>query len=162
MSTHRISPGAGWVDPAELPKGAGGRPLCRHCGTEVPKGRRTFCGDACVDRWRVKTDPAYLRSLVGKRDRGRCAVCGLSCREMEKALRLLRQVLSRLGQSRVYGSVRKAMKVKNRHSLWDADHIRAVAEGGGECGLDNMQTLCVWCHREKTAAMRRPSEASPA
>jgi hypothetical protein len=52
--------------------------------------------------------------------------------------------------------------VKKRHSLWDADHIRAVVDGGGECGLDNMQTLCVWCHREKTASARRPSEASPA
>jgi hypothetical protein len=110
----------------------------------------------------MKTDPAYLRSLVWKRDKGRCAVCGLSCKEVEKALGVLRKVLSRLGQSRVYGSVRKAMKMKNRHSLWDADHIRAVADGGGECGLDNMQTLCVWCHREKTAAMRRTSEASPA
>jgi hypothetical protein len=115
-----------------------------------------------VDAWRVKTDPAYLRNLVWKRDRGRCAVCGLRCRDLEKSLTLLRQVLSRLGQARVYGSVRKALKVKSRHSLWDADHIRAVADGGGECGLDNMQTLCVWCHREKTAEGRRPSEASPA
>jgi hypothetical protein len=155
MSTHRISPGAGWVDPADLPKGSGGRCLCRQCGTEVPKGRRTFCGDACVESWRVRTDPAFLRNLVWKRDRGRCAVCGLSCKNLEKSLAQVRQVLARLGHSRVYGSLRKALGVKNRHTLWDADHVRAVVEGGGECGLENMQTLCLWCHREKTAAMRR-------
>ncbi len=37
---------------------------------------------------------------------------------------------------------------------WDADHIRPVAEGGGVCGLDNLQTLCLACHRQKTAAQR--------
>lgn len=155
MSTHRTSPGAGWVDPAELPKGSGGRCLCRQCGKEVPKGRRTFCGDACVEAWRVRTDPAFLRKLVWNRDRGRCAACGMSCKDLEKGLSLVRTVLSRVGHSRVYGSLRKSLGVKNRHTLWDADHIRAVVDGGGECGLENMQTLCVWCHREKTAAMRR-------
>jgi hypothetical protein len=110
-----------------------------------------------VEAWRIKTDPAFLRTLVGKRDRGRCSSCGLRCRDLEKSLKLLRQVLARLGQSRVYGSLRKALKVKNRHSLWDADHIRPVVEGGGECGLENMQTLCLWCHRDKTAAGRRAS-----
>lgn len=32
--------------------------------------------------------------------------------------------------------------------LWEADHIVPVAEGGGLCGLENMRTLCVLCHRE--------------
>lgn len=155
MSTHRISPEAGRIDPATLPRGPEGRGLCRHCGKEVPRRRRTFCGDSCVEEWRLKTDPSFLRHRVGKRDRGRCARCGLRCRDLEKSLALLRQVLSRLGQSKVYGDLRKALKVRSRHSLWDADHIRPVAEGGGECGLDNMQTLCLWCHRDKTALMRR-------
>jgi 5-methylcytosine-specific restriction endonuclease McrA len=106
----------------------------------------------------LKTDPSFLRNRVWKRDKGRCARCGLRCRDLEKSLVLLHQVLTRLGQSKVYGDIRKAMKVRSRHSLWDADHIRAVVEGGGECGLDNMQTLCLWCHRDKTTAMRRPAE----
>ena len=33
-----------------------------------------------------------------------------------------------------------------RRSLWDADHIVPVAQGGGECGLENMRTLCLKCH----------------
>ena len=151
MSTHRIHPDAGWVDPADLPRGPGGRCLCRLCGKEVPPRRRTFCGDDCVERWRLKTDPSFLRSRVWKRDKGRCARCGLRCRDLEKGISLLREVLARQGKSRVYGEIRKALKIRFRHSLWDADHIRAVADGGGECGLENMQTLCLWCHREKTA-----------
>jgi 5-methylcytosine-specific restriction endonuclease McrA len=38
-------------------------------------------------------------------------------------------------------------------SLWEADHIMPVVEGGGGCGLDNIRTLCVPCHRRETAAL---------
>ena len=155
MSTHRISPDAGWADLDALPRGPGGRRLCRQCGQEVPPRRRTFCGDACVEQWKLKTDLSFLRSRVWKRDKGRCAQCGMKCKDLEKGLELLRKVLAREGLAVVYGSLRKALKIQSRHTLWDADHIRAVVDGGGECGLDNMQTLCFWCHRDKTAAMRR-------
>jgi hypothetical protein len=29
-----------------------------------------------------------------------------------------------------------------------------VAEGGGQCDLDNIRTLCLLCHREATAQLR--------
>tara|TARA_R110000803_G_scaffold209965_2_gene280559 strand:- start:14943 stop:15680 length:738 start_codon:yes stop_codon:yes gene_type:complete len=38
-----------------------------------------------------------------------------------------------------------------RSSFWDMDHIKPVAAGGGGCGLDNLQTLCQPCHKNKTA-----------
>ena len=41
-----------------------------------------------------------------------------------------------------------------RKSLWDADHILPVTEGGGECDLDNIRTLCLRCHRAATAQLR--------
>lgn len=154
MSMHRIHPEAGWVDPSLLPRGPEGRGLCRQCGREVPRKRRTFCGDACVEAWRLKSDPSFLRSRVWKRDKGRCARCGLRTRDLERAIALLRQVLQRTGHPRVYGTIRQALKIQSRSSLWDADHIRPVVQDGGGCGLENMQTLCLWCHREKTSSMR--------
>jgi 5-methylcytosine-specific restriction endonuclease McrA len=45
--------------------------------------------------------------------------------------------------------------ITSRRSLWDADHILPVAEGGGQCDLDNLRTLCVPCHREATAQLRQ-------
>jgi 5-methylcytosine-specific restriction endonuclease McrA len=42
----------------------------------------------------------------------------------------------------------------SRKSLWDADHAVPVAEGGGQCDLSNMRTLCLQCHRAATAALR--------
>ncbi len=40
-------------------------------------------------------------------------------------------------------------------NAWHADHIVMVAEGGGECGMDNARTLCVLCHASVTAEQAR-------
>jgi hypothetical protein len=69
----------GWADRESLPKGPNGRNLCRWCNLEVPKGRLTFCSDWCVEEWRLRTDPGYLREKVLQRDRGICARCGVDC-----------------------------------------------------------------------------------
>lgn len=45
-------------------------------------------------------------------------------------------------------------------ALWHADHVVGVFEGGGSTGLENMQTLCLWCHRDKTAEQARKRAAS--
>ena len=45
-------------------------------------------------------------------------------------------------------------------SLWEADHITPVVEGGGECDLSNLRTLCLRCHRMATLGLRlRRAEA---
>jgi 5-methylcytosine-specific restriction endonuclease McrA len=38
---------------------------------------------------------------------------------------------------------------------WDADHIVPVIEGGGECGLSNLRTLCRDCHKRVTAELAK-------
>lgn len=40
-------------------------------------------------------------------------------------------------------------------TLWEADHIVPVVEGGGGTGLDNLRTLCWWCHKTETAKLAR-------
>lgn len=138
----------GWVKPRELPKGPDGRNLCRWCNLEVPKGRRTFCSPYCVEQWRLRTSPGYLRERTFERDRGVCALCGI---DTEAALHKLKRSRGRNRQAllAIWG-----LKRLWRRSLWDADHVVPVAEGGGECDLDNIRTLCLNCHREATAALR--------
>lgn len=46
---------------------------------------------------------------------------------------------------------------RRRQRFWDADHIQPVDEGGGTCGLDNYQTLCLLCHKKKTAEQKQRS-----
>ncbi len=137
----------GRADPAALPKGPNGRTLCRWCGLEVPPRRLTFCSDFCVNEWRLRTGPGYVREKVFERDRGVCALCGLDTVAEAAHLKRLRGA-ARLARYRDWGLTPGA-----RRTLWDADHILPVSEGGGECDLDNLRTLCLKCHREVTAAL---------
>ncbi len=34
--------------------------------------------------------------------------------------------------------------------FWNMDHVFAVSDGGGSCGLDNLRTLCTCCHSKVT------------
>jgi len=37
--------------------------------------------------------------------------------------------------------------------FWQADHIVPVCEGGGECDLTNLRTLCTMCHEKETSGL---------
>jgi hypothetical protein len=142
MSKERTRKDAGWVNPKALPKGPNGRPLCRWCGTEVQPPRFTFCNDDCVHEWKLRSDPGYARNCVFRRDRGVCATCGVKTLKDREFLA-------------TYMSLPKPPR-----SPWQMDHILPVVEGGGECGLDNLRTLCYICHQRVTAelAKRRAEE----
>jgi 5-methylcytosine-specific restriction enzyme A len=192
-STKRLPDDRGWANQSRLPRGPGGRVLCRRCGKEVPPGRRTFCGDQCVHEWKLTTDPGYQREFVFRRDRGVCADCGLDTEELRRWRRYgfviveqycwpperqkirvwekpgfnyregtdddvrfyvsvdaetRTQVISFLRLSDRYMRGRESVPTS---SLWDADHIVPVVEGGGGCDLSNLRTLCLVCHRKATA-----------
>lgn len=149
-STSRTRKG-GSVDSRQLPKGPNGRSLCRWCSGEVPVGRRTFCSQGCVHEWRLRTDSGYLREQVFERDKGVCANCGTDTEAMRKELRKL-DYRARRNSLTAWG-----MTERTRRSFWEADHILPVALGGGQCDLSNMRTLCLKCHRQVTALLRRKS-----
>jgi 5-methylcytosine-specific restriction enzyme A len=155
MSTSRTMPG-GFADRTTLERGQNGRALCRWCNLEVPPRRFTFCSDWCVHEWRLRTDSGYLREQVFARDQGICAICGVDCRgayfDLKRARGTQRQkLLARWGLKRI-----------NRRTLWDADHIVPVVEGGGECDLENIRSLCLICHRRQTSELRvRLAAAGP-
>ena len=136
---------------SSLAKGPNGLSLCRWCDFEImARRRRTFCSDYCVHQWRLRTDPGYLRDQVLARDRGICVTCGIDTIAAYNALKRAR------GPARIAGLRLYGMKsITTRRSLWDADHILPVAEGGGQCDLDNLRTLCLLCHREATAQLRQ-------
>src|ERR1700678_1439773 len=147
MSTSRMMPG-GWVNRKNIPRGANGRGLCRWCSIEVPPRRFTFCSDYCVHEWKLRSQPGYLREQILKRDRGICAHCGLDAIREQSKLKRAR------GSSRLALMQHWGLNRRIRQSLWDADHILPVTEGGGEGDLDNIRTLCLRCHRLVTAQLR--------
>lgn len=50
---------------------------------------------------------------------------------------------------------RKIHARKHGGGLWDADHTIAVVNGGGLCGLDNIRTLCIACHKSVTKSLHQ-------
>jgi 5-methylcytosine-specific restriction enzyme A len=147
LSTARARKG-GRAERESLPRGPNGRILCRYCGEEVPPKRSTFCSTVCVHEWRLRTDPGYLREQVFRRDKGYCALCHTDTVRMFAWLRRLR------GPVKAKAVADWGLNGLTRRSLWDADHILPVVEGGGECDLTNLRTLCLKCHRKVTSELR--------
>ena len=153
-----------------LAKGPNGRNLCRWCKTEVTPPRRTFCTDACVHEWNLRTHAGYLRRMVRERDHGVCAECGTNCVALRRALVRARYAEHMMHarwwtpeRVELYAPTTWARMAelgippKRRaldRSLWEADHIIPVVEGGGCCGLDNLRTLCWRCHAAASKALR--------
>ncbi|MBI1874222.1 MAG: HNH endonuclease [Acidobacteria bacterium] len=120
-----------------------GRAICRWCRTPVTPPRRTFCGDACVHEWRIRSDISYARRLIWKRDRGVCQRCLV---DLLKAFRNWKRSKPRTRSRQVWREWRSA------EPRWEVDHIVPVADGGGECGLSNLRLLCRACHVAVTQA----------
>lgn len=123
---------------------------CRWCKGVVSGRRRTFCSDACVHEWRLRSSTSYLRDCVLARDRGICAVCGIDTL-------LLRRRIMRLPFGERMRELKEMVKVgiiiRGRKTWWEADHVVPVVEGG-DSNLENIRTLCVPCHRDVTRALR--------
>lgn len=141
---------------------ASGRPVCRWCRGPVQRPRRTFCSDGCVHEWKIRSSPWYVRREVKKRDKGTCRLCGFN---VVKAHR-------EWTRSKPPVSDRAARKAWRRaRPRWEADHIVPVADGGGECGLENYRLLCRPCHvritvewrarRRESITGRRPAAGEP-
>lgn len=123
---------------------------CAWCGDALP-GRLKYCGGACRDESAVRQGSGPASGHVLRRDQGICAACGMDC------VYLRREYMRFVGVDRPwawYTVPRKGwgpyMPAGGCFTFWEADHIVPVIEGGGCCGLDNYQTLCLRCHKDET------------
>lgn len=152
-------------------RGPNGERLCRMCGQPVPKGRREWCGQTCVDA-RLLQHSAGARSVLRKRDGGVCALCGL---DTERLRRIYNRVLSlarnlfdlrwperdAFAQRWLERRLGRAIGALRSESWWDADHTTPLVEGGTH-DATNIRTLCLWCHRDQTARLARRRAAARA
>jgi len=126
-----------------------GKRACRWCNSAVKPPRRTFCSSKCVHEHKIRSNSKYARQFIYQRDLGVCKICGIDTR----MLKIVIEDLQKINDSASYAEICKlfGMTIKeSRKSFWEADHLKEVIDGGGECGLDNYQTLCKKCHKQKT------------
>lgn len=70
---------------------------CSWCGTyELPKGRSTWCSQACVNEYLMRAGSGRVRSLLWERDHGICAACGCDAEAEYRAWRERRKEIVRL------------------------------------------------------------------
>ena len=151
MNRDRVLKERGWKNPDELAKGPNGRPLCRFCQKETAPPKRSFCGPECVHQWQLRSNSGYAREKIFERDRGICSKCGLDTEKLKETLFALR-----LTNEEAYQKLVHSYKIQYKFGFnlsdhfFEVDHRIPVHQGGGSCGLDNLQTLCLVCHRSKT------------
>jgi 5-methylcytosine-specific restriction protein A len=124
------------------------RRACRACGGLSNRGET--CSDACALTLSIACNPVAARRAVAARDSGICAQCGLDCADLDN--RFIK--LSIEQRAEVIADLRLPALTPRELSrtLWQMDHIVPVSSGGGACGLDNLRTLCVWCHKAASIA----------
>jgi len=131
-----------------LPKTQDGHTCCRWCNKPVLPPRRTLCSNECAHELNLRTNGNYLRKCVYERDKGICAICNIDTKEIAK-IAIDLPTNEKEEYLKLYNITlkRKIFKKKFGGSLWDADHILQVKDGGGCCGLSNIRTLCISCHK---------------
>jgi len=165
------------------------------CGLIPKPPRRNWFSNACVEWWRERNDPGYIRQQVLKRDKGICAECKLDCVALQKSVRHAKEVLraswpdsgsrkfrkdgnwnkpflrekynrclviwQRWKSKRLQAARNRLERYRaqgwdlHRKTFWDAEHSTPVIEGGGQCSLDLILTLCTSCHKKSTKALAK-------
>jgi len=140
---------------------------CAWCGGDFSDAslqsgvQSTYCSRECAEEGRLRRGGFYastrIRSQLFSVEGGICQKCGLDT----NALFLRISSLQPAERLNVFCNANWHLP-KSRHALenllqnpkegdfWQADHIVAVAEGGGGCGLENLRTLCTPCHQNET------------
>lgn len=137
-----------------------GQHLCRWCGKPLSGRRTSYCNDDCKREVLIRCMPSIATDYVERRDHGICAKCGVDTILLyETANRWYWMIRNNIGRDMSHKFMRylqcqgwPANEFMTR-KWWDADHIVPVIHGGGLCGLDNYQTLCVPCHKKKTTGL---------
>ncbi len=142
-----------------------GKGLCRVCGIAVRDGGMASCSRNCSDRINLSCSPTTQRYAVQRRDNGVCAKCGCDTAKLNRVLRYVSSFLQTMRWVRThryerFGEILTQLGIPRSRwpgSLWDMAHKRAVCDGGGirpgmtvEAIMGNLETLCLWCHREDT------------
>ncbi|XP_034673278.1 DNA annealing helicase and endonuclease ZRANB3 isoform X2 [Vitis riparia] len=142
-------------------------PLCKLCQTPCKNSNAKtpdffedlFCSLGCYEEYRIRTSNRSLRQELFQIEHGICTSCQLDCHKLVQYIKPLsltgrreyiEKVAPRLAVRK--NLLDKLVNEPTEGNAWHADHIVPVYQGGGECRLENMRTLCVACHSDVTAA----------
>lgn len=136
--------------------------FCIWCNTTKLTGRqRRWCGPSCVEsgyRYTNPQSPGPKAFVLIHAQACACAFCGLDY--TDKVRKIIRDHHAHnVRMKELYKDFRKAIGTEvsyhqvgyNTGDIWHVDHRIPIHQGGRGIGFDNIQVICVECHREKTA-----------
>ncbi|XP_066431242.1 DNA annealing helicase and endonuclease ZRANB3 isoform X2 [Eleutherodactylus coqui] len=148
-----------------------GNPLCLYCQGSCPQVAATawdnrFCSRQCHEEFLIRSSQSYMRAKVFETERGVCQQCCLNAHELFLSVRdapvsQRKGLLEGTWMAQLpLQQLNELIRNPSEGDFWQADHIRPVYSGGGQCALDNLQTLCTVCHRERTACQAKERSRS--
>ncbi|KAM7375182.1 hypothetical protein PAMA_014325 [Pampus argenteus] len=138
-----------------------GVPLClscqQACSTSGGAWDTRFCSHRCQEEFQLRSSQTYMRSRVLEAERGICQHCDLHAHDIFLKVRAAppsqrKEILENTWLSQLsLKQLNEMIRAPVEGDFWQVDHIRPVYSGGGQCSLDNLQTLCTVCHKARTA-----------
>ncbi|XP_022261821.1 DNA annealing helicase and endonuclease ZRANB3 isoform X4 [Canis lupus baileyi] len=143
-----------------------GNPLCLRCQQPTCQTKQEckvnawdsrFCSVKCQEEFWIRSNNNYLRAKVFEIEHGVCQLCNVNAQELFLCLRdapksQRKNLLDITWISKLpLEQLNEMIRNPGEGHFWQVDHIKPVSGGGGQCSLDNLQTLCTLCHRERTA-----------
>lgn len=131
---------------------------CRLCRKALTGRQRSWCSKKCYfEAWNEaqirRGSSKEIRKALIKRDNEICAYCRVDCK-------LIKRIFDHAGKSignytwkdrslHPHFMILRHFGFKPFSHSWEADHIIEVRDGGDHL-LENLQTLCIPCHKKKT------------
>ncbi|KAM9334121.1 DNA annealing helicase and endonuclease ZRANB3 [Symphorus nematophorus] len=138
-----------------------GIPLClscqQACSTTGGAWDTRFCSHRCQDEFQLRSSQSYMRARVLEVEQGICQQCGLHAHDLFLKVRVAppsqrKEMLENTWLAQLsLKQLNEMIRAPVEGDFWQVDHIRPVYSGGGQCSLDNLQTLCTVCHKARTA-----------
>ncbi|XP_043965895.1 DNA annealing helicase and endonuclease ZRANB3 isoform X1 [Gambusia affinis] len=142
-----------------------GVPLCLSCQQACPTPGGAwdtrFCSYRCQEDFQLRSSQTFMRSCVLEAEQGVCQHCGLKAHELFLKVRdapasMRKEMLANTWLAQLpHKQLNEMICAPVEGNFWQVDHIRPVYKGGGQCSLDNLQTLCTVCHKARTAEQAR-------